>query len=36
MYFLGEAMPLLAIFWFHYKNNKTFEKNNIEINTNKG
>lgn len=26
MYFIGEMIPLFAIFWFHYRNNKTFEK----------
>lgn len=27
MYIFGELIPLLAIFCFHYRNNKTFEKN---------
>ncbi len=31
MYFIGEMVPLFAIFWFHYKNNKTFEKKYQEI-----
>lgn len=25
LYFIGELMPLTAMFFFHYQNNKTFE-----------
>jgi hypothetical protein len=27
MYFIGEAIPLFTIFYFHYRNNRTYEKN---------